>query len=499
MLTRLKVDGFKNLDGVDVRFGPFTCIAGPNGAGKSNLFDAILFLGALAQKPLMDAARDVRGGDVRRAGVANLFRKVGERSHESMRFLVEFLIPPEGEDELGQAATASMTFLRYDLRLRYLPDAEFQSMGTLAIEHESLVHINKSSAKENLQFEHKKAWRDSVVQGRRTSPYISTEIEGGEPVVSLHTDSRGGLGGGRPRRIAASTLPRTILSSVNNAVEHRTLVLAQKEMAGWTELQLEPSALRAPDSFGAPRTLASNGAHLPSTLYGLARSAELEEPGGQDNVFAEVANRLSELVENVRNISVDVDEKNQLFSVVMTDRYRTEHVASALSDGTLRFLVLAVMEADPGSRRLLCLEEPENGMHPLRIPAVMRLLGDLAVDVETPVGSDNPLRQVIINTHSPSVVACVDDSALLVAHPVTSVINGLEEPRLALRFLAGTWRHRHMKQAPVVTRGDLLGYLNPFSAFIEEDWGERVGAARKVMDRSDLQIEMPLVVRRQDS
>lgn len=43
MLTRLKVSGFKNLVGVDIRFGPFTCIAGPNGSGKSNLFDAISF------------------------------------------------------------------------------------------------------------------------------------------------------------------------------------------------------------------------------------------------------------------------------------------------------------------------------------------------------------------------------------------------------------------------------------------------------------------------
>ena len=29
MLTRLKVKGFKNLVDVDIRFGPFTCIAGP--------------------------------------------------------------------------------------------------------------------------------------------------------------------------------------------------------------------------------------------------------------------------------------------------------------------------------------------------------------------------------------------------------------------------------------------------------------------------------------
>ena len=60
MLTRLKVNGFKNLVDVDVRFGPFTCIAGVNGVGKSNLFDAIRFLSMLANETLIEAALSVR-------------------------------------------------------------------------------------------------------------------------------------------------------------------------------------------------------------------------------------------------------------------------------------------------------------------------------------------------------------------------------------------------------------------------------------------------------
>src|SRR5690606_12481573 len=93
MLTRLKVDGFKNLDGVDVHFGPFTCVAGPNGVGKSNLFDAVAFLSALADKPLMEAALGVRGGDARRGDVVSLFRRVGDRTSDRMDCLVEFLTP----------------------------------------------------------------------------------------------------------------------------------------------------------------------------------------------------------------------------------------------------------------------------------------------------------------------------------------------------------------------------------------------------------------------
>ena len=355
-----------------------------------------------------------------------------------------------------------------------------------------MAHINRSAAKTRLGFPHKKKWRDSVVLGRRTSPYISTEIEAGETLISLHADSVGGLGGGRPRRVPASNLPRTMLSSVNNAAEHRTLVLARQEMASWTQLQLEPSALRAPDGFTAPRSIGPNGAHLPATLYELAQTAERDHPGGSGDVYARVANRLSQFVENMRRVSVDLDEKRQLLSIAMTDRYNTEHIASALSDGTLRFLALTVMEADPKSRRLLCLEEPENGMHPLRIAAVIELLGDLAVDVQEPVDADNPLRQVIVNTHSPSVVACVHDDALLLAQAGAGMWNGTESSRFSIRHLPRTWRDDKESKEPTVTRGDLLAYLDPIASIVSGEQEGRVGSTR-VIQRKDLQLELPLV------
>lgn len=34
VLTKIEVDGFKNLIGFSVDFGPFTCIAGPNAVGN---------------------------------------------------------------------------------------------------------------------------------------------------------------------------------------------------------------------------------------------------------------------------------------------------------------------------------------------------------------------------------------------------------------------------------------------------------------------------------
>ena len=110
MLTRLKVSGFKNLVGVDVRFGPFTCVAGANAVGKSNLFDAIKFLSALANDTLIDAALSVRDEEGRTTNVRSLFHQVGDDYAEQMSFEAEMIIPREGVDDLGQRAEATITF-----------------------------------------------------------------------------------------------------------------------------------------------------------------------------------------------------------------------------------------------------------------------------------------------------------------------------------------------------------------------------------------------------
>ena len=119
MLTRLRVSGFKNLVDVDVRFGPFTCIAGANGVGKSNLFDAIRFLSNLATHPLREAAVMVRDEQSKAGDLRSLFTRIGDQYVNEMSLEAEMIIPPTGEDDLGQPAQVQITFLRYRLVLAY--------------------------------------------------------------------------------------------------------------------------------------------------------------------------------------------------------------------------------------------------------------------------------------------------------------------------------------------------------------------------------------------
>jgi len=462
MLTRLEVDGFKNLVGVALDFGPLTCIAGPNSVGKSNLFDAIRFLSALADRPLIDAALAVRDESSRRGSVRNLFQRVGETYAKEMSFEAEMIVPPRARDDRGQIAEASTTFLRYKLVLAYRVDDS--SLGSLEIRHESLDHINLGDALQVLHFPHSADWRRSVLKGRRTSPFISTrrEQEGAERLIMLHQDNRGG--GGRPLSLLAANLPRTVLSSAN-ASESPTALVVRREMQSWRLLQLEPGALRMPDAFTAPPRLEPNGAHLAATLNHLATIAQ-SRPGGlsgltsEEQVFGHIANRLAELIDDVHEVSIDRDQVRELLVLYVKDRGGTSYPAQGLSDGTLRFLALATLELSPDTQSILCLEEPENGIHPERIPSMLQLLEDIAVDVTEPVDDENPLRQVMINTHSPVVVAQVSDESLLMAEAREMVRDGERFNRVVFGGLPDTWRQASGEKY-TISRGKLIAYLNP--------------------------------------
>ena len=498
MLTRLKVSGFKNLVDVDVRFGPFTCIAGSNGVGKSNLLDAIAFLSALAEHSLTEAAMGVRGGNQRRGDLANIFHRYGSEQTTSMSFEAEMVIPKSGRDDLGQEAKATTTFVRYVLELRYVErDLEKNLPSKIEISREELSYIKAGEVKKALGFRASAAWIKSAISGvRYTSFYISTSGQDEQRKISIHQD---GGGGGRVRKLLAKNLPRTVLSSAN-AVENRTATLVKNEMLSWKRVQLEPSAMRAPDSLTAPTTMGSDGSHLPSVLCELARQPiyRTTSTNGQhgeaqpSRVYAMAANRLADLIDDVRQVKVDRDERLDLLTLQVAGRDGTFHPAQALSDGTLRFLALAVLELDPKSQGVIFMEEPENGIHPARIPAILKLLQDIAVDVNSPIGPDNPLRQVIINTHSPAVVAQIPEQSLLIAdvrraHPSKKGDYGKV-------FFSATERSwRAAAGSPVFPKGKLLPYLAPVPLDIEPSWEERGDTmsedfSRRVVDNPAYQL-----------
>jgi len=401
MITRIKINGFKSLVETELYFGPFTCIAGANAIGKSNFFDALSFLSNLADKTIIDAAKSVRSENLKHSNIRDIFFRSGSNYMFKMSFEVDMLIPQNGIDDLGQQAEATITSLRYILHLKL--NDESGDKEPIEIEREELKPISQTETKKSLFFEHKKDWIDSILYGRRSSKidFISTDNE----KIRLHQDGSKG----RSTDFIAQKMPRTLISTVT--AESPTAFLARQEMRNWTMLQFEPSALREPNSIYEVKNaeIKANGLNLPATLF------RLHSEKKDKDVYQNLTNKLKDLVEDVKEISVDKDEKRDLLTLQLQFRGGLVLPAQSLSDGTLRFLGLAIIEEDSYGSRLICLEEPENGINPKKIHEMVKLLEGMACDTEYAVDEDNPLRQVFINTHSPIVVSAVSDESLYLA------------------------------------------------------------------------------------
>ena len=116
------------------------------------------------------------------------------------------------------------------------------------------------------------------------------------------------------------------------------------------------------------------------------------------------------------------------------------------------------------------------------------MLQDIATDPHEPADEDNPLRQVIINTHSPSVVRIVPDDSPLLAMPVAPGADNNNGSRVVFRPLSETWRSKDQSDhVSPVTAGAVEHYLNPVlppqSSMPEE---------KRVVDRDDAQLVLSL-------
>jgi predicted ATPase len=72
--------------------------------------------------------------------------------------------------------------------------------------------------------------------------------------------------------------------------------------------------------------------------------------------------------------------------------------ATRLSDGTLRYLCLLAILCQPNPPPLVCIEEPELGLHPDVLPTLAELLKDAATRT-----------QLIVTTHSDALVDAMND------------------------------------------------------------------------------------------
>lgn len=367
-----------------MEFSPLTVVVGANASGKSNLFDALQLLSRLAETHLKTAFREQRGEAI------ELFTQYGEGQYvNEMSFAVEMLVDRKVRDEWGGETELKYTRLRYELKIRR--DKNSRGLDDLFVIHESLKNLKHGKedhwVKRFISKQYLENWRPKVSTGKRGKPYIYTDDSKEDITIKLPQDGRQG-----GKETLAKGVAQTVLSGINS-IDFPHAFAAREEIRHWKFLQLDPDALRQPSPYLAEDTLTQRGENLAAVLHRIKLNDEY--------TLKNISRKLNHLLPHFTELDVYDDKTTEKFVIKIRNVDGREFSSRVFSEGTLRLLTLCVFQYDETHQGLICFEEPENGIHPFRMKTMVQLLKDLSIDFSE---TDHPLRQIIVNTHSPIIV-----------------------------------------------------------------------------------------------
>lgn len=419
MITYIKIHGFKSFHNFEMVFTPLTVVAGVNASGKSNLFDALQLLARLAEVDLKTAFSEQRGHP------SELFTQYDEDDYATeMEFIVEMLVNRKVKDNWGGEVDLKYTRLRYQLKIKRESNISgFENLYIVDERLENLKHNEDNWVKNYIPKTVLETWRPKVT-GRRAIPYIKTEDKSGIATIVVHQDGQAG----NKKVFPAKNASQTVLSSINT-IDFQHILAAKQEMLSWKFMQLNPEDLREPtrQDLGIRDTITASGKNLAAALFRIKQDDEY--------TLTAISRDLNNLLPNLTEVNVYDDKANRQFIIKVKGDDGREFSSRVLSEGTLRLLTLCVLQYDQQHTGLLCFEEPENGIHPFRIEAMARLLKELTVDFKD---TEMPLRQVIVNTHSPVLVSQLinwqdDKNVSIWLSQLTNRISTIEGKRIKMK------------------------------------------------------------------
>jgi len=398
MLTRIEIDGFKTFENFSLDLEPLTAIVGPNASGKSNLFDALRFLSLLAQYDIRTAMQGLRGEP------EELFRRTPGGLADCMTFAVEVLLSRRGVDAFGTSYETPAQRLRYQLRLGMAQTAEGAPRGIFVRSEHCHPIARKDDKSEYLR-------NARLNRNARVNPFIEV-AENGDAIL-VRQDGR--QKHGRPMQLSLKEASRTALSTITTA-EFPHLYGLREVLTNIRFLEINPRAARSANDRFEDRVLKPDASNLAAVLAHLKE--QTSDDRRPDGILADIAADLTSLVPSVRRLRIRDDPNERQYSFSLEFDGNLVFSSRVISDGTLRLLALLTILNDPDRRGTLCFEEPENGVHEGRVPMLVEFLRNAA---NVSMDLDVPSFQILLNTHSPKVMAALHDREIVAADSVVTI------------------------------------------------------------------------------
>ena len=393
MINSIRLSNFLSFgnDSEEILLNPLNIVIGTNGSGKSNFLEAFDLLRCAPS----DITKPIREG----GGVSDwLYKGDNKQSNAAIDVVVKNSLPNPKYNEL-----------RYAI--------EFNAVGQqFEIVDEKIVSKQPDYGE--------------------TSPYIFYDYVNGRPTLNILDDANGY----KSRKLQREDIDITqsILVQKRDAIHYPEITqLAQdfskiKMYREWNFGRYTPA--RLPQKADLPnKYLEPDCGNL-----GLVLNQIRMNPPSKRTLLKELQFFYADVED------YDVSIVSNTVQIVFHERGLNSSVpATRLSDGTLRFLCLLAILCHPSPPPLICIEEPELGLHPDVLPNLAKLLRDAS-----------ERSQLIVTTHSEMLVDAFTDNpeTVLVAEKrdVGTQLNRLDNQQLK------PWLEKY-RLGQLWTRGDIGG------------------------------------------
>lgn len=322
--------------GEEIALAPLNVVIGPNGAGKSNLIEAIDLLRA--------TKGDLSGRISRGGGYGEWLWKGGEETAlASIQAIVEY-----PDEELSYFLVLRMAPAGTEValeRIEYMPSAK-------------PVYIELGDIPAFFEDARRRGHQHGELGPRKRVPQQSILAQISEPVQWPEITYLGDM-------------------------------FSKVGVFRFQNLDVESSLRRAQDTALPKDFLLEDASNLSLVLN------DFERRRAPKNSVVGYLKKFNPYIEDFTN-----DVYAGAMQVVVHERGLRHPITSVrLSDGTLRYLCLLALLCHPNPPPLLCIEEPEIGLHPDVLPIVAELLVEAS-----------KRTQLIVTTHSDMLVSALSDT-----------------------------------------------------------------------------------------
>ena len=365
-------------DTKEIELRPLNILIGPNGSGKSNFIEVLGLLKGLPSKEPWSTVLETGGVD------EWIFKGNGHiKSGESRPSITVTFDPAEDGHPLNY----------YEVRL-----VKHAPTYSLHIFSEALGQI------------------DSLAN-QRSAFYVNRPSDAPDSAFVRSSVSRFTISKARELDVRLS-----LLSQLVDVFNYPELYYFEQKISHFALYRDWVFGVDAEPRDPQPVGLDSN--ELEEDTRNLAQVLKAIRDRGEGNIFDRLLELLRRFYEPVRDVDVEL-VGTHLRTMIREEGLSSRTPATRLSDGTLRWLALLIILLDPTPPPVICIEEPELGLH----PDAIHTLADLLVDAST-------RTQLIVTTHSDALVDAFSDDpeAVCVCEKVegSTVIRRLDKERLKI-------------------------------------------------------------------